>query len=154
MSGKVRNEEDKSRDSEIKWQIVFVSCSFSAIHLLRAIIIQIVNIILHAIIIIQIVNIISSYFPSGSGRHSVQLQTVFLAYYSLCSIFLFLFRWLWKIFEDIVFGSTLALLSTLRAVKTSTSNPHTATGLTLLPLFYFSFLSYHLFSIYLFSLFL
>ena len=67
---------------------------------------------------------------------------------------LFLFRWLWKIFEDIVFGSTLALLSTLRAVKTSTSNPHTATGLTLLPLFYFSFLSYHLFSIYLLSLFL
>ena len=68
--------------------------------------------------------------------------------------FLFLFRWLWKIFEDIVFGSTLALLSTLRAVKTSTSNPHTATGLTLLPLFYFSFLSYHPFSIYLLSLFL
>ena len=151
MSGKGRNEKDKSRDSEIKWQIVFVSCSCSAIHLLRAIIIQIVNIILR-VIIIQIVNIISSYFPSGSGRHSVQLQTVFLAYYSLCSIFLFLFRWLWKIFEDIVFGSTLALLSTLRAVKTSTSNPHTATGLTLLPLFYFSFLSYHLFSIYLLSL--
>ena len=151
MSGKVRNEKDKSRDSEIKWPIVFVSCSFSAIHLLHAIIIQIVNIILR-VIIIQIVNIISSYFPSGSGRHSVQLQTVFLAYYSLCSIFLFLFRWLWKIFEDIVFGSTLALLSTLRAVKTSTSNPHTATGLTLLPLFYFSFLSYHLFSIYLLSL--
>ena len=150
MSGKVRNEEDKSRDSEIKWQIVFVSCSCSAIHLLRAIIIQIVNIILR-VIIIQIVNIISSYFPSGSGRHSV-LQLI--AYYSVCSIFLFLFRWLWKIFEDIVFGSTLALLSTLRAVKTSTSNPHTATGLTLLPLFYFSFLSYHLFSIYLLSLFL
>ena len=105
-------------------------------------------------IIIQIVNITSSYFPSGRGRHGVQLQTVFLAYYSLCSIFLFLFRWLWKIFEDIVFGSTLALLSTLRAVKTSTSNPHTATGLTLLPLFYFSFLSYHPFSIYLLSLFL
>ena len=46
MSGKGRHEEDKSRDSEIEWPIVFVSCSSSAIHLLHGIIIQILNIIL------------------------------------------------------------------------------------------------------------
>ena len=153
MSGKGRHEEDKSRDSEIEWPIVFVSCSSSAIHLLHGIIIQILNIILR-----------EYYHPNCQYNFFLFSQSPWETWCSAPNCFprilfplfhfLFLFRWLWKIFEDIVFGSTLALLSTLRAVKTSTSNPHTATGLTLLPLFYFSFLSYHPFSIYLLSLFL